>query len=212
MSRGWGELDGRNLAGWVVTMMVIVMVKMMVTLTVMIKLVIIGYHDGYHDGHLQADEDQTMSSKWFAGEDEGGPGCDLYRFNCPVGYWLYRCLHHDIGYTGSNDIVEMFLFHATVTSGILGLVLQYITPLTIAPSVAMIGLRWIKTVLQRLVLFHLNAILDSFYAFFSLFDTAAMNAAQHWGVSMAWVKLHKFQVVKSQMTFNAMPVAFSCYL
>ena len=35
----------------------------------------------------------------------------------------------------------MFLFHAIVTSGILGLVLQYITPLTIAPSVAMIGLR-----------------------------------------------------------------------
>jgi len=48
-------------------------------------------------------------------------------------------------------------------TGILGLVLQYITPLTIAPSVAMIGL--------------------------SLFDTAAMNAAQHWGVSMATIVL-----------------------
>ena len=71
-------------------------------------------------------------------------------------YWLYRCLHHTVRCTCDR----------IMTSGILGLVLQYITPLTIAPSVAMIGLRWIKTVLQRLVLFHFYVILDSFYAFF----------------------------------------------
>ncbi len=42
-------------------------------------------------------------------------------------------------------------------SGIIGLVLKYITPLTIAPAVAMVGL--------------------------SLFDVAAQIASKHWGVA-----------------------------
>jgi len=45
----------------------------------------------------------------------------------------------------------------------LGLLLRYITPLTIGPSVAMIGL--------------------------SLFDVAAMNASQHWGVAIGTIVL-----------------------
>jgi nucleobase transporter 1/2 len=43
-------------------------------------------------------------------------------------------------------------------SGIIGLVLKYITPLTIAPAVAMVGL--------------------------ALFDVAAHIAAKHWGVAI----------------------------
>ena len=48
-------------------------------------------------------------------------------------------------------------------SGLLGKLLRYITPLTIAPAVAMIGL--------------------------SLFDVASMNASKHWGVSMGTIIL-----------------------
>ena len=42
-------------------------------------------------------------------------------------------------------------------SGLLGVLLRFITPLTIGPSVAMIGL--------------------------SLFDVASLNASKHWGVA-----------------------------
>merc|ERR1711892_215335 len=48
-------------------------------------------------------------------------------------------------------------------TGMLGLLLRYITPLTIGPSVAMIGL--------------------------SLFDVAALNASQHWGVAIGTIVL-----------------------
>lgn len=48
-------------------------------------------------------------------------------------------------------------------SGMLGILLKYITPLTIGPSVAMIGL--------------------------SLFDVASMNASKHWGISVATIAL-----------------------
>ena len=49
--------------------------------------------DGYHDGHDQADgghdqaEEGDDQTKLLPGEDEGGPGGDLYCVNCPVGYW-----------------------------------------------------------------------------------------------------------------------------
>lgn len=42
-------------------------------------------------------------------------------------------------------------------TGLLGVLLKFITPLTIGPSVAMIGL--------------------------SLFDVASLNASKHWGVA-----------------------------
>ena len=70
-------------------------------------------------------------------------------------------------------------------TGILGLVLRFITPLTIAPSVAMIGLRSIQMNFHIFPLFSWINLPVHLDALCSLFDTAAMNAAQHWGVSMA---------------------------
>ena len=46
-------------------------------------------------------------------------------------------------------------------TGLLGLLLRFISPLTIGPSVAMIGL--------------------------SLFDVASLNASKHWGVAIGCV-------------------------
>ena len=45
-------------------------------------------------------------------------------------------------------------------TGLLGGLLRFITPLTIAPAVTMIGL--------------------------SLFDVASLNASKHWGVAVGW--------------------------
>lgn len=59
-------------------------------------------------------------------------------------------------------------------TGLLGLVMRYITPLTIGPSVAMIGL--------------------------SLFDVAAMNASGHWGVAIGTIVL---MILFSQYLENA---------
>ena len=74
-----------------------------------------------------------------------------------------------IGYTGKTQEEEGLLPKEEISlgnvtllpPGLLSLVLRFITPLTIGPSVAMIGL--------------------------SLFDTAAFNASQNWGVSIGSV-------------------------
>jgi len=48
-----------------------------------------------------------------------------------------------------------------LSAGIIGFLLRYITPLTIAPAVAMVGL--------------------------SLFDVAARIAAKHWGIAIGYL-------------------------
>ena len=65
-----------------------------------------------------------------------------------------------VGYTGIVDGEDLNNSKTTFCTGMLGLLLRYITPLTIGPSVAMIGL--------------------------SLFDVAALNASQHWGVAIGY--------------------------
>lgn len=49
-------------------------------------------------------------------------------------------------------------------SGLIGLFMQFIGPLTVAPTISLIGL--------------------------SLFDSAGMNAGNHWGISAMWVQIN----------------------
>ena len=65
-----------------------------------------------------------------------------------------------VGYTGLLGL--MLRCHAVIVIVIVIVIDRYITPLTIGPSVAMIGL--------------------------SLFDVAALNASKHWGVAIGSVE------------------------
>ena len=70
-----------------------------------------------------------------------------------INYWQERIREVQ----GAICVASIFQLVVGYT-GLLGVLLRFITPLTIGPSVAMIGL--------------------------SLFDVASLNASKHWGVAI----------------------------
>lgn len=73
------------------------------------------------------------------------------------------CQHVCVSLKLQGSIIVGSLFQVLVGfSGLIGLFMRFIGPLTIAPTISLIGL--------------------------SLFDSAGSSAGNHWGISAMWVK------------------------